>query len=69
MRFALQHWSAQTLMHCDLSGQPLSFLNVGTGEDLTIRSLAEQIAEIVGYEGCIDWDTSKPNGTPKKQLD
>ena len=68
--FALQHWSAQAPdAPCDLSGQPLSFLNVGTGEDLTIRSLAEQIAEIVGYEGCIDWDTSKPNGTPKKQLD
>ena len=49
--FALQHWSAQAPdAPCDLSGQPLSFLNVGTGEDLTIRSLAEQIAEIVGYE-------------------
>jgi GDP-L-fucose synthase len=45
------------------------FVNVGTGEDLPIRKLAELIAEIVGYEGEVQWDTSKPNGTPRKLLD
>ena len=45
------------------------FLNIGTGVDLTIRELAETIQSVVGYEGAIEWDTSKPDGTPKKQLD
>ena len=67
--FALQHWSANFANALrDASGQPLPFLNVGTGIDLSIREIAKQIAEIVGFEGRIDWDTSKPDGTPKKQL-
>ena len=45
------------------------FLNVGTGIDLTIRELAQQVATTVGFTGEIHWDTSKPDGTPKKQLD
>ena len=44
-------------------------LNVGSGRDITIRSLAELIASCVGYEGEIGWDTSKPDGTPRKLLD
>ena len=44
-------------------------LNVGTGQDITIRELTEIIAEVVGYEGEILWDTEKPNGTPRKLLD
>ena len=44
-------------------------LNVGYGEDLPIRELAEKIRSAVGYEGEIVWDTSRPNGTPKKLLD
>ncbi len=47
----------------------LSFLNVGTGLDLTVRELAEKIRSIVGYTGKIEWDTSKPDGTPQKLLD
>ena len=43
-------------------------INVGTGEDVTIKELAETIAEVVGYEGDIVWDTSKPNGTPRKVM-
>ena len=43
-------------------------MNVGTGIDLTIRELAELIAEEIGFEGKIIWDTTKPDGTPKKQL-
>lgn len=46
-----------------------SQVNVGTGEDVTIRELAELVAEAVGYEGVIEWDTSKPDGTPRKLLD
>jgi GDP-L-fucose synthase len=44
-------------------------LNVGVGEDLTIRELAETVAEVVGYEGDLRWDTTKPDGTPRKLLD
>jgi len=45
------------------------FVNVGTGEDIPIKDLAALIARIVGYSGEIVWDTSKPNGTPRKLLD
>lgn len=44
-------------------------LNVGTGEDVTIRYLAEQMKECIGYGGQIRFDTSKPDGTPRKVLD
>lgn len=44
-------------------------VNAGTGKELTIRRLTEMVAEAVGYEGKIEWDTSKPNGTPRKLLD
>ena len=44
------------------------FVNVGTGEDLPIRELADLIARIVGYEGDIVWDTDKPDGTPRKLM-
>lgn len=45
------------------------FVNIGVGEDITIQELAELIGEIVGYEGEIVYDTSKPDGTPQKLLD
>lgn len=45
------------------------FINIGTGEDLTIRELAALIAEIVGYKGKVTWDQSKPDGTPRNLLD
>ena len=44
-------------------------VNAGTGKELTIRELAETVAEIVGYKGTIRWDASRPNGTPRKLLD
>jgi GDP-L-fucose synthase len=45
------------------------FVNVGYGEDLSIRALAEMIGEIVGYEGQLVFDESKPDGTPRKLMD
>ncbi|MFI5677340.1 GDP-L-fucose synthase family protein [Streptomyces cellulosae] len=44
-------------------------VNVGTGEDLTIRELAEMVASVVGYEGAVEWDPLQPDGTPRKVLD
>lgn len=42
--------------------------NLGTGIDYSIKELAQKIASVVGYEGDIFWDTSKPDGTPRKLL-
>lgn len=44
-------------------------VNAGTGKELSIRELTELTAEVIGYKGRILWDTSKPNGTPRKLLD
>ena len=44
-------------------------VNAGTGKELTIKALAELVAATVGYEGRIEWDITKPNGTPRKLLD
>jgi GDP-L-fucose synthase len=59
--FALEHWQP--------AADDLQHLNVGTGSDVTIRELAELVAEAVGFEGTILWDSSKPDGTPRKLLD
>ena len=68
--FALEHWDpAAPEAPKDEASEPLPFLNVGTGIDLTIRDLAEAVAKATGFQGEIVWDSSKPDGTPKKQLD
>jgi GDP-L-fucose synthase len=59
--FALERWQP--------AADQLQFLNVGTGVDLSIRELAEAVAAATGFAGRIQWDRSKPDGTPKKQLD
>ena len=44
-------------------------VNIGVGEDLTIRELAETVKDIIGYQGSIEFDTTKPDGTPRKLMD
>ena len=51
------------------TNQRLSHVNIGTGRDVTIRQLAETIKDIIGFDGQIKFDTSKPDGTPRKLLD
>lgn len=46
-----------------------AFLNAGVGEDVSIREPAELVPETMGFDGSIDWDVSKPDGTPRKLLD
>jgi len=58
--FALERLNASDIGEC---------INVGTGIDLTIREIAETVMEAVGYQGRIAFDTSKPDGTPRKVLD
>ena len=53
----------------NLNDDSIYYLNVGTGKDIKIKKLANIIATALNYKGEIVWDTSKPDGTPKKQLD
>jgi len=53
----------------DLYEKEITHLNIGTGKDLTISGLASVIADVVGFKGEIEYDTSKPDGTPRKLLD
>jgi len=60
------------LMHMDrtdLASCPERLFNVGCGSDITIRAVAEMVQEIVGFEGAVVWDDSKPDGTPRKLMD
>ena len=68
--FVLENWSAlSNKAPRDDEGKPLAFLNVGTGVDVSIKELAQQVAAAMKYNGHIYWDHTKPDGTPKKQLD
>ena len=49
--------------------EPPDWINVGTGTDVTIRELTELVAEVTGYRGRIVWDSTKPDGTPRKLMD
>ena len=60
---------AAAVVHLGTSYNAAEHLNIGTGEDLTIEELAELVAELAGFKGQIAWDSSKPDGTPRKVLD
>ena len=64
MRFLLENIDAK-----DIYENGISHINVGTGEDLTITELAGLISEVIGYKGKITYDSSKPDGTPRKLMD
>ncbi len=67
--FALENWDPDSKdAPLDKNKNPLFWLNVGTGKDISIKELANKISKTVGYKGRILWDKSKPDGTPKKQL-
>ena len=58
----------QSLEHID-SVAPDGIINVGTGEDISVRELAEIISRIIGFQGGLEFDSTKPDGTPRKLLD
>lgn len=60
--------AAACLLLLDVYDSP-DHINVGTGSDLSISELASLVAEVVGYTGALEWDSSKPDGTPRKLLD
>ena len=59
---------AEAAFKCMVDYDSEDIINVGTGKDITIKELATTIADVVGFKGEIQWDTSKPNGTPRKVL-
>ena len=59
---------AESCYVCMQNYEEAGHINVGTGEDVTIKELAETVANVVGYDRDINWDTTKPNGTPRKVL-
>ena len=59
---------AEAAFKCMVNYDSEEIINVGTGKDITIKELATTIADVVGFKGEIEWDTSKPNGTPRKVL-
>jgi len=60
---------AAAVVHLGKTYDSSEHLNIGTGEDLTIKELAELVAELAGFTGQLAWDASKPDGTPRKVLD
>jgi GDP-L-fucose synthase len=59
----------QKLIHNDSANEHAPLINIGTGEDVTIRELAELVARELGFDGELRFDTTKPDGTPRKLLD
>ena len=60
---------AAAVVHLGKTYDSSEHVNIGTGEDLTIKELAELVAELAGFTGQLAWDSSKPDGTPRKVLD
>ena len=60
---------ANALVYLLLNYNEKEFVNVGFGSDVTIKELAETIADVIGFEGSLEFETSKPNGTPRKLMD
>jgi len=58
--FMMEHCNAEDIKE---------FVNIGSGEDVTLYELAELVKAVVGFKGEITWDTNKPDGTPRKLLD
>ncbi len=68
--FIIEKWDSSLLSRMrDKNGNPLYWLNVGSNSEISIKNLAEMISELVGFEGKVIWDKSKPDGTPRKKLD
>jgi GDP-L-fucose synthase len=65
--FLMNNYGCAQEPYSDATG--ILSVNAGTGKELTIKALTELVARVVGYKGRIEWDTTRPNGTPRKLLD
>ena len=66
--FALENWFPNKNIQ-NSSNKNIFYLNVGSGEEISIRNLAEKISVLTNFKGDIEWDPEKPNGNPRKMLD
>jgi len=60
---------AAAVIHALENNLPEDLYNIGTGKDITIKELAETMQKVIGHQGNIIWDVSKPDGTPRKLMD
>ena len=67
--FLLENVDYQDLAFTDETGTVQSHINIGSGIEVSIKQLAETVAEVVGYQGAILWDSTKPDGTMRKLMD
>ena len=67
--FLLENVNYQDLAFTDETGTVQSHINIGSGVEVSIKQLAETVAEVVGYQGAILWDSTKPDGTMRKLMD
>ena len=68
--FLLKKWDLKSdYLPKDINGNKLNWINVGSDFEISIRDLAEKVSKIVGFDGEIIWDQTKPDGTPRKKLD
>ena len=67
--FLLERVNYQGIAFTDNSGTVQSHINISTGQEISIRELAEMVKETVGFQGEISWDSDKPDGTPRKLMD
>ena len=70
LKLALNNWDITSQeAPLDEKQKKLTWLNVGSGKEISIKDLAEKISYLIGYKGKIVWDKDKPDGTPRKLLD
>ena len=67
--FLVQKANYKDMAFTDDTGTVQSHINVGSGKEATIREIAETVKEVIGFKGEITWDSSKPDGTPRKLMD
>lgn len=67
--FLVENANYEDMAFTDDSGTVQSHINIGSGKEVTIKELAETVKEVIGFEGELEWDTSKPDGTPRKLMD
>jgi len=67
--FLVENGNYEDMAFTDESGTVQSHINVGSGKEVTIKELAETVKDVIGFEGALEWDTSKPDGTPRKLMD
>ena len=67
--FLVENGEYKDMAFTDESGTVQSHINVGSGREVTIKELAETVKEVIGFKGEIEWDSTKPDGTPRKLMD